>query len=408
MAYLLLSGVMVAITCWAVAFPKKARRMMSAAGSPTRFAHRLNVLAGAVVFLGASAIAASAQNAPDATPRPPASQLPNGFIDPEEWFGAVVAYAEMSCTQLGAALQWQETRAVPQQIAAWKRAMDALPPRDPRAATGEYLLAIEVATVKALRELLLYDVLSMAGNARKIAAEAVDRGTYLIWIRTSRGDALDELARRVAQSLGLTPGTGRIDLDSPQGRDLVRRRAVAHAERMRVEGVFRSPMSTLALMRVEALLGPAQKVAAVGDYLARVLAAVGPLVDAHGVAIRDEAQVAARARELSGMMREGERMRLAFAIRCGDEPRAEVVVLGAFSGRFESPFGTIDFSPDGSYVHDIAFGVRVSGHHRIADGRVYLTNWQQGREQWFSLRGECLLEAVFGKEMFCRGRMPRW
>lgn len=101
-------------------------------------------------------------------------------------------------------------------------------------------------------------------------------------------------------------------------------------------------------------------------------------------------------------------MRLAFAIRCGDEPGAEVVVLGAFSGRFESPFGTIDFSSDGSYVHDSAFGVRVRGRHRIADGRVYLTNWQQGREQWFSLRGECLLEAVFGMEMFCRGRMPRW
>lgn len=176
---------------------------------------RLLVLAAA---LAGGSYGVNAQTLPGAVPRPDPLVEPLPPLDPVEKIDAVMAYAEMSCTQLGAALKWHETRAVPQQIAAWNAAMRALPHPDPRAISGDYLRAIEGATLQALRDLLLYDVVSMATDAKELAADAVDRATYLQWIKSSRGDALDELSRRVVGSLGLQSGTRVADWDSPSGR----------------------------------------------------------------------------------------------------------------------------------------------------------------------------------------------
>lgn len=199
------------------------------------------------------------------------------------------------------------------------------------------------------------------------------------------------------------------DWDTPQWKDLVRRRAVEQAERMRLEGVYRSPLSSLAVKRLLTVLGPTQKLMAVNNYLGAVIAAWGPLIDAAGTAARNETQVVSRAQELSGLMREGERMRLSYALRCGGDPVADVYVAGRFSGVYEGPLGRIDFAADGSYVFLSTFGTRVQGRHRLESGRVFLASWHSsGAEQWFHLRQGCLIEPAFGKEMFCSGRAPKW
>lgn len=156
---------------------------------------------------------------------------------------------------------------------------------------------------------------------------------------------------------------------------------------MRLEGVYRSPLSSLAVKRLLAVLGPTQKLLAVHDYLGAVITAWGPLIDAAGTAARSETQVVSRARELSGLMREGEHMRLSYALRCGPDAVADVYVVGRFSGVYEGLLGRIDFAADGSYDFFSTFGTRVQGRHRLESGRVFLTSWHSNdAEQWFHLR----------------------
>lgn len=135
------------------------------------------------------------------------------------------------------------------------------------------------------------------------------------------------------------------------------------------------------------MLGPTQKLLAVHDYLGAVITAWGPLIDAAGTAARSETQVVSRARELSGLMREGEHMRLSYALRCGPDAVADVYVVGRFSGVYEGLLGRIDFAADGSYDFFSTFGTRVQGRHRLESGRVFLTSWHSNdAEQWFHLR----------------------
>jgi hypothetical protein len=351
---------------------------------------------------------AVAQDKPTTLPRPMIEfdTIPpiSSIQDFDARIDALFSYLELTCDRLRRAIELHETRTIPAQM--WNRVLSALPMRDQRAYSGEYLELLRMATLEALRELLLVDAVTLT----ELVREGVDRATYLSWLRNPTNPLLDELSRRVAGSLGLRPGERMPDFRDKRWADLVRRKAAEHAETMRIDRRYSSPAGNLTFRRALAIFGAAKSAAAVGDYLVSVNQVWGPLWNAYGVAWRSEREVTRRAIELTAQMREGERMRLSHLMRCSDEQTPSVGALPTRSrvlaGEYKGLLGTLTFRADGTYVLAGAFGQRLMGSFKVEGDRVFLTNWQAGREQWFFVRPPCLNEPFIGAEMFCQDRAP--
>lgn len=352
-----------------------------------------------------------AQPALPTTPRPSVDfdTIPpiSSVQDFDARIDALFSYLELSCPRLKTAIELHETRTIPAQIAEWNRVLANLPRRDGAAYSGEYLELLRKATLEALRELLLVDEVTLT----ELIRQGVDRATYLSWLRNPTNPFLDELARRVAASLGLKPGERMPDFRDARWADLVRRKASEHAEAMRIDARYASPVSNLAVRRVLVVLGAAKSVIAVGEYLVSVNKVWGPLWNAYGAAWRTEVELTRRAIELTAQMREGERMRLAYLMRCADDrsdsPPTPPSAASGLTGEYKGLLGSLVFRRDGTYILDGSFGQRISGAFKVEGDRVFLTNWQAGREQWFFIRPPCLNEPFVGAEMFCAGRSPR-
>lgn len=82
---------------------------------------------------------------------------------------------------------------------------------------------------------------------------------------------------------------------------------------------------------------------------------------------------------------------------------ANPTLVGTYSGLV----GHLTFASDGTYVLDSSFGQRIKGSFKVEGDRVFLSNLQAGGEQWFHIRGGCLVEPFLGSEQFCQGRKIR-
>lgn len=365
-----------------------------------------------ILVIGLELVAgASAQDTPPPQPRPAIDfdTIPpiSSIQDFDARIDALSSYLDLTCARLKVAIELHETRTIPAQIADWNRMLDSLPSRDQRAYSGEYLELLRRATLEALRELLFIDSVAIA----ELTREGIDRATYLSWLRDPNNPHLSELSRRVAGSLGLAPGQRMPDFRDNRWVELVRRKAAEHAQSMRTDPRYASPIGNFALRRALSLLGAASSAATVGEYLVSVNKVWGPLWNAYGAAWRAERDVTRRAVELTTQMREGERMRLSYLMRCSDEPGPDVSSLPpgsrALAGSYSGLLGKLTFRADGTYILDGAFGQRIAGSFKVEGDRVFLTNWQAGREQWFFIRPPCLHEPLVGAELFCKDRVPR-
>ena len=117
---------------------------------------------------------------------------------------------------------------------------------------------------------------------------------------------------------------------------LVRRRAVANAEAMRVDPRFKSPAGRLALGRLVTVLFATKTAYDFGTFLVSAYRNFLPLLDAYGWEWRNAAEVAERARSLTALMREGELLRTAVALRC-EEPVAALPVAPPSTARQADP-----------------------------------------------------------------------